>query len=287
VTDTTIPLAEAPTLRSAGTRTRVVRIALAATLLGLLVAAVLLARSPRQTPVPPLPVGSGGVVVLDLSASVESNKAKRMYTALSQLAATKGGKFGLVIFSGWAYEALPPGTPARELASVARFFRPQKPPPGVTGYSAARPFFPRNPWGQGFATGTTISTGLNLAREIILDNKLNRRSVILISDLADVETDVPLAVAAARSYRDLGIAFHVIGVNAAFANAEFWQRLVADNGSFTQAQPPAQQRLRTTSSFPVGLAIVAVLVAALLALNEFWSALLRWGSRSHLEEVRT
>jgi hypothetical protein len=181
MTDTAIPLAEAATFRPAGTRTRVVRIALAATLLGSLVAAVLLARGPRQTPVPSLPVGSSGIVVLDLSASVESTKAKRMYTALSQLAATKGGRFGLVIFAGWAYEALPPGTPARELASVARFFRPQKPPPGVTGYSALRPFFPRNPWAQSFATGTTISTGLNLAREIILDSKLNRRSVILVS----------------------------------------------------------------------------------------------------------
>jgi hypothetical protein len=287
VTDTAIPLAEAPAFRRAGTRTHVVRIALAATLLGSLIAAVLLARAPRQTPVPPLPVGSSGIVVLDLSASVESNKAKRIYTVLSQLAATKGGKFGLVIFAGWAYEALPPGTPARELASVARFFRPQKPPPGVTGYSAARPYFPRNPWAQSFATGTTMSTGLNLARDILEDSKLNRRSVILISDLADVETDVPLAVAAARSYRDAGIAFHVIGVNAAFGTAQFWQRLVGKNGSFTQAQPPTQQRLRTTSTFPVGLSIVAVLAAILLAVNELWSALLRWGSSGYPKEVRT
>jgi hypothetical protein len=286
VTDTAIPLAEAPTFRPAGSRTRVVRIALAATLLGLLVAAVVLSRGPRQRPVPPLPVGSSGIVVLDLSASVESNKAKRMYTALSQLAATKGGRFGLVIFAGWAYEALPPGTPARELASVARFFLPQKPPPGVTGYTALRPFFPRNPWAQGFATGTTISSGLNLAREIIDDSKLNGRSVILMSDLADVATDVPLAVAAARSYRDVGIAFHVVAVNAAFANAQFWQRLVGDNGSFTRARTPTQQRLRTVSSFPVGLAILAVLTAALLAVNEFWGAPLRWSSRVDAHEVR-
>jgi hypothetical protein len=287
VTDTAIPLADGATFRSVATRTRVVRIVLAAALLGLVVAAVLVARGPRIRPVPPLPVGSSGIVVLDLSASVESNKAKRMYTAISQLASTKGGRFGLVIFAGWAYQALPPGTPARELASVARFFLPQKPPPGVTGYTALRPYFPRNPWAQAFATGTTISTGLNLAREIILASKLNSRSVILISDLADVATDVPLAVAAAQSYRDLGIAFHVVGVNAAFGNAQFWQRLVGQNGSFTRAETPANQRLRTASSFPVWLAVLAVLTAALLAINEFWGVPLRWGSRVQAEQGAT
>lgn len=284
MTDVAIPLADTPALHAVGVRTRVLRVALAVTLVAALAAAVLLARGSRVAPAPPLPVGSSGMVVLDLSASIESSKAKRISTALTQLAETNG-TFGLVIFTGWAYEALPPGTPARELASVARFFQPQKPPAGVSGYSRFRPFFPRNPWAQAFATGTAISTGLNLARDIVVGSPSNRRSIILISDLADVAADVPLAAAAARSFRDDGIAFHVVGINAALANAEFWQQLMGPGGSFTPAQLPTRQRLSPDTSFPLGLVLVAVLAAVLLALNELWSAPLRWRPRESLSEA--
>jgi len=282
-----IPLADASKFRRAATRTRLVRVALSAILLGLIIAAVLLARSPRVTEVPVLPVGSNGVIVLDLSASVETGKLKRIYSSLTQLAETKGGRFGLVIVSGWAYEALAPGTPASELRSVARFFQSQKPPPGVLGYSRARPYFPRNPWAQGFATGTQLSTGLTLARSIILDSKLSEPSVILISDLADAAPDVPLAVAAARSFQENGIKFHVVGIDAPLANAQFWAGLTGEEGSFTPAQLPAKVRLRASAHFPVGLAVVIVLVAGLLAVNEFWGAPLRWGARQDAGDLST
>jgi hypothetical protein len=131
VSASTIPLADAPRLRREVTRTRVLRLVLAGALVACLLAGVLLARGPRVSSAPVLPVGSSGVVVLDLSASVETGKLKRIYTALTQLAETPGATFGLVIFAGWAYEALPPGTPARELGTSVHREGTQGPGPLV------------------------------------------------------------------------------------------------------------------------------------------------------------
>ena len=104
MTASSIPLGDARALRRARNRSRVIRLALAAALAGAAVAAFLLARSSGLTPVPLLPPGSSGIIVLDLSASVENATLDRMYAGLRQLAATDD-RFGLVVFSGRAYEA--------------------------------------------------------------------------------------------------------------------------------------------------------------------------------------
>ena len=106
-------------------------------------------------------VGSDGIVVLDLSASISSDTYAEIGTTLSTLASS-GGHYGLVLFSSVAYEALPPGTPARELEPFVRFFRVHSPGPGFA------PVFPVNPWTQSFSEGTAISRGLDLAHSIVV-----------------------------------------------------------------------------------------------------------------------
>jgi hypothetical protein len=63
-------------------------------------------------------------------------------------------RFGVVLFSDDAYEALPPGTPARELRPFVRFFAPHP----RYQHDASGALRPRSPWDQSFSAGTSISS---------------------------------------------------------------------------------------------------------------------------------
>ena len=76
-----------------------------------------------------------------------------------------GGRFGLVLFSDTAYEAIPPGTPSEALRPLVRYFTLR--PARTEGFL---PTFPVNPWANSFSAGTKISTGLELARGVIIDD---------------------------------------------------------------------------------------------------------------------
>ena len=112
-----------------------------------------------------LPNGSRGIVVLDLSASISSDTFERIGKTLRDLAATNS-RYGLVVFSDVAYEALPPGTPSAELKPYARFFTL---PPPQAGFL---PQFPVNPWTNSFSGGTRIAAGLGLALRLIQNEQL-------------------------------------------------------------------------------------------------------------------
>jgi len=280
VTSPSIPLGDAGALVAAANRARSLRLALAAGVIACAVAAFVVARAPAQTPTPLLPQGSRGIIVLDLSASVEHETLDRMYAGLAQLAATNA-RFGLVVFSSRAYEALPPNTPARELEPIVGFFREQ-PPPGVRAAGQApafpgRPSYPANPWASAFSSGTAISTGLDLARDIILADHVSRPSVWLMSDLADDPVDRPDVTSAAHSYMRLGIALNVVGLNPSPADEKFFNGLLGSRGTLIQAQPASEVRLSSKYGFPVGLSIAAAALALLLSANELLSTPLRWG----------
>jgi hypothetical protein len=238
------------------------------------------------------------MIVLDLSASVENTTLDRTYAGLSQLAATNG-RFGLVIFSDRAYEALPPNTPARELKPIAHFFnallsttpranrgqgngrggdfnaRGGQFNQGPTQFSVA-PGYARNPWACCFSFGTEIASGLDLARSIILNSK-TKRSVWLLSDLADDPADKTLLAQTAKSYSSDRIALHVIALAPVKADEQVFDRLLGARGSLIEARPSSQVRLSSKHGFPTGLAAAAAIVALLLAANELWSTPLRWG----------
>src|SRR5438093_7425867 len=101
-----IPLGDLYRLGAARRRTTSVRAALAAALVLLVVAAAFSARRPHAPILRFLPRGSTGIVVLDLSASISTDTYQRIGQTLRELASTKG-RYGLVVFSDVAYDALP------------------------------------------------------------------------------------------------------------------------------------------------------------------------------------
>lgn len=282
-----IPLGDARSLEVAGKRARAIRVALAAGLIATAVAAFFAARARNLTPTPLLPPGSRGIIVLDLSSSVEHGTLDRMYAGLTQLGATND-RFGVVVFSSRAYEALPPNTPARELTPLARFFHelPEGSVPFAPGGPKIIPaagLYPTNPWATGFSGGTEISTGLALARRLVVTNAVTRPSVWLMSDLADDPPDRGAVVRVARSYIDLGITLHVVALNPLKADERFFESLLGPRGTLIEAKPSTQVRLADKHAFPFWLAGAAVALSLLLAANELWSTPLTWGGARAVE----
>jgi hypothetical protein len=275
VTRNVLPLAGAASLRPLARRTAAVRAAGIVALLALGLAAILLGRHPQVDERPLLPSGSSGIVVLDLSASISSDTYSRIGATLDDIASSRG-RYGLVIFSDTAYEALPPGTPATAFRPLVRFFRlpPQK-RPGVA------PTFPVNPWTASFSAGTRISTGLDLARAILIDERAARPAVLLVSDLDDDPGDLPELTSLALAYRNEGIGLHVVGLNPSPDDERIFRRFVRGTGSFSQAHLPGEAAAGTAeASFPVWLVAAALALVLVLAGHELWDARLTWRERA-------
>jgi hypothetical protein len=113
---------------------------------------------------------SATVVVLDASFSISGLSGRIAGNAVRRIASTNR-PIGLVAFSDAAYRLLPLGTPARELVPYVRFF----------GESAGS-----NPL-IALRGGTQISTGLDLARDLLDGGG----TIVLISDLEDSQDDLP------------------------------------------------------------------------------------------------
>ena len=155
MTPSSLPIADAGSLRLLARRTRVVRLAFAVGLAATAVSAILLARGPRASAGAFVPAGSNTIVVLDVSQSVEYDKLQLVYGTLTFLGHSKA-KVGLVVVSSYAYEALPPGSPASALLPIAKIFRPiGLRSSGLRSSFSGRPRFilPPNPWVAGFSVG--------------------------------------------------------------------------------------------------------------------------------------
>ena len=267
----TIPLADAGELAQAARLTLLIRAALAALVVGAFVAAVLVARNPHSQTIVPLPRHADTIVVLDLSASIAADTYSRIAGTLSSLAHSHE-RYGLVVFSGQAYEALPPGTPAEDLEPLVPFFITQKPNrPGLTAT------YPRNPWTESFSGGTEISTGLELAHTIATRNGVRRPAVVLVSDLDDDPSDLARLASIVLAYRRDQIPLRVVGLNASAENAAFFQSLLGPSSSVVQAgalAPGPQPRNRTP--FPWTFVLLAAAGALALAAHELWAARLEW-----------
>ena len=242
---------------------------------GLLVAAALVVRQPHAGKQPFLPPKAGGVVVLDLSASITSDTYSRIHESLQQLV-ERGGRYGLVLFSSVAYEALPPGTPASALEPIARYF--VVPRNVVRG---EQPRFPQNPWSDSFTQGTEISNGLDLARSIEFAKGVKHPAVLLISDLADDPSDFQRLNTVLNEYQAEHIKLRVIALNADPSDLARFRSLVGKATSIVPAGLSANNAAAPTpagTAFPVWLIVIAVVVALLLAVVEVRAARLDWRS---------
>ena len=270
-------------------RTLVLRLGLALGALALLAAALLVSRDLKALPTSYFATGSGGVVVLDLSSSVDQQKAQRAQRVLRSLAETEG-RVGLVVFSDSAYEMLPPDTRSEELRPLLRFFEA---PPGA-GFG--RPGFRRgrsddrptpderpeeSPWSLSFRGGTKISTGLAEARSIIRREGDPSLSVLLLSDLDNSGFDGSALLEEVSAYDREGIRLRVIPLFPAVEDRDFFERVVGKDSMLERTElvrnTSVKEELTLVGSSPWALVCVAAALLALLALNERVCARLAWG----------
>jgi hypothetical protein len=265
-----VPLTDLGRLQRARRRTSVVRAVLAALLVGLVLTAAAVAARPVGRTVLFFPKGSNGIVVLDLSASISSDTFQRIGETLRELASTRG-RYGLVIFSDVAYEALPPGTPAANLNAYARFFTL---PPAVGGFL---PPFPTNPWINSFSGGTRISAGLGLALRLVRQDALTRPGVVLVSDLNDDPGDLKDLASVSLAYRQAGVPVRIVALNAAPTDQQLFVRLLSQAATVQAGRLPGERAQTSGSALPAWLIALVLTTALALAVNELWSARLVWG----------
>jgi hypothetical protein len=271
---TAIPYQGARALARIATRTRLMRAVLSVALIGLVLAAAASARHPRVSAQPFLPAKAGGVVVLDLSASITSDTYSRIHESLQQLV-SRGGRYGLVVFSNVAYQALPPGTPASALEPIIRYFTV---PPTTPG--GEQPSFPVNPWSNDFTSGTEISEGLDLARTIELAGHVRQPAVVLISDLADDPNDLQRLNTVLNEYQVEKIQLRIISLNADPTDLARFKGLIGKASSILPAGLASSSRIVLApprTSFPTTFVVLAALVALLLGASELRAARLTWG----------
>ena len=270
-----VPFTGASSLGSVARRTTAVAVALAVALVALVLVTAWAARHPHTDSATALPVRSGDIIVLDLSASVSQDTYSRIGETLKGVIAT-GGRYGLVVFSGVAYEALPPGTPASAFRPLVRYFTlPEQTTPGYA------PTFPPNPWNTTFSGGTEISSGLYLARSLLLENKLRHASVVLVSDLHDDPEDRNRLNEIVAQYQREGIHVRVVPLGASLEDAAYFSKLTStalkDAPVPTATPSPTPAALApSSSSFPYALVLLVAAAACALAANLLWSARLRW-----------
>ena len=281
-----VPLADAGELRTYLRRGRIIRVALALALGAVAAAVVLLASSLSSVPAPLAPPGTSAVLVVDVSSSITSNVYRQIEHTLHS-AATSRERYGLVLFSDIAYEALPPGTPADALDSYRRFFTPLTPTaqrPGSPSPTASDLTFPTSPWATSFSGGTRISSGLALALEILQRERLEGRSVVLVSDLADDSSDLPALAEILGQYDRFRIPFRVVALSASRQDRALFASLLRGDAKVTEApEPPRSVEAPLipleASDLSWGLVTVAAALLVLLALNELALGRLRWGTR--------
>jgi hypothetical protein len=255
----TIPTSEPWQLRRAARRTLLLRAALALGLAAALGLAFLVARDRDVRHAPLVPSGTTGIVVIDLSASVFESALGETLERMARA----GERAGLVAFSDVGYELLPPGTPARELVPILRYLKP--------GQGEAAGELPVNPW-AGFRAGTRISSGLLIAREALIRERISDGSIVLISDLEILPDEVErLAVEIAR-LRQEGVSIRIVPLAPTAEKRALIERLTGpaallrDPGEAGAVRAPEERTLRGAA--PWLFIVVGAVLVLLLAGNE-------------------
>jgi hypothetical protein len=261
-----IPIAEFGGLRTAIRRTTLQRLTLGLAAFCLLLGATLAAlRLPTQ--------GQGivhprsGVVVLDMSRSISPGKMREIRKVLKSFASPTQ-RLGLAFFADTAYELLPPGTPGTAVRPLLRFFK-LVPIPG-TAY--VRPI--GSPWDYSFRGGTQISQGLTVARQMLLRQGVRGEPVLLVSDLSDFQDDLSRLGREIAALKRDHFPLRIMQIAATAPNRQLFTRL-AGRRAFTPltsvtGSSSGPTRTTATSGIAVALIVIAIVLLAVLGLNEFW-----------------
>jgi hypothetical protein len=266
-----VPLADAGRLWRLSRRTTVLRALLAVGALALLVALLVGSLTLRTRPTSYFARGGGGIAVVDFSKSIDTRAYRRTAQILRTLA-DSDQRLGLVAFSDDAYEMLPPGTRGDEVRPMLRFFETS----GGALSLASR----TTPWTSAFLGGTNIGEGLRAARLAFERTHTGPGSVLLVSDLDDSSTDIPLLTEEIGRYRDAGIRLRVaplfptpenlaLFTGLAGRDAVLGSRELLDNSKVAEHQS-------VVGAFPTWLFLGGLALLLAVALNERLTRRLEW-----------
>lgn len=243
-------------LRAASIRSRSLRVALLVLAMALLALATGSARG-LDAGTPGLLKGSASVVVIDLSASIGDDDYRGIRRALRRLI-EDDAEVGLVVFSDVGYELLPPGTPAAELRPLLRLLVSR----GEEG--------PLNPWAGTFRAGTRISLALQLARDLLVRDRVENGSVLLLSDLVTAPEDVPGLARTLAGLRRQSIDVRVVALSPLRQGREIFEGLLGKSALLAPAelQDPPQAWSSTDDRLPTGFLVLGGLLLAALAAHE-------------------
>jgi len=260
-----LPVPDERALAPAATATRRRWVALGLCLLAATASVAVLTRS-RGSADAALPRDGSTVVVLDLSGST---RMPLRHAARGLISLTRGAdrRLGLVVFSDTGYEALPIASPAAALRGWLSLLADGTP----EDY----------PWTPVFSGGTVISSGLAIARRMLLQAPPGHRHVVLVSDLVDGVVDLPKLQSIVAAYQRDRIDLRVLKITprstGPSSNASFLQ--LPNAGFVAQAAvrtiDPGRLVPRRRESWAV-IALVLV-VAVLAAAYELVLEPLVWG----------
>jgi len=220
-------------------------------------------------------------VVLDLSSSISAITYRQIEQTLRELIAS-GGRYGLVVFSDIAYEALPPQTPARELEPLLSYFTPlagTRPRAGYPSYSLGDQPFAVNPWTNALTGGTRITSGLRVALRALRRDGIRTGSIVLVSDLDDDYLDVPQLAGTFTAIAQADVDVRIVALQPSDEDAALFGALLGGQERIARAHLPAARPSRTPGGIPprvpTALVLAAAALALLLAANELWCTRLR------------
>jgi hypothetical protein len=195
------------------------------------------------------------VVVLDGSFSISGLSGRIAGNAVRKIASTNRPT-GLVAFSDTAYQLLPLGTPARELYPYVRFFRAS---------AAGNPLV-------ALRGGTQISTGLDLARDVLDGAGVAGGTIVLVSDLEDSQEDLPRVEASVAELKRRSIDLRIVPLLPSGPARSRFEAL-AGRGAFVpidrlRGQVPAGRDSLLEEPAPWLFLVVAAAAILLLAANE-------------------
>lgn len=255
-----IPNGDLGVLRRPVRRATVFRTVLGLALVGVLLAALGVARGRDAQPDPLLAPGTTGMIVLDLSASAGLNPE---VGALLRRVAAANQRTGFIGFSDVAYELVPPGTPGRDLAPMIRFFSP--------GKDGSAP--PPDPWSTAFSAGTRISAGIEAAHDALRRDRIERGSIVLASDLEGVAEDLVRIPALLMALRLEGIEFRILPLGARDEQKRYFERIAGtdafiDSASLLAGGAGGSGFRLAEEETPWRFLVLAGALALLLAANE-------------------
>lgn len=280
-----IPLADTGALAGAFRRTALVRALLALGVLAFAGGSFVLARGLQAPPSSYFAAGAGGIVVADLSSSIDPAKYRRMARVFRSIADTNQPS-GFVVFSDTAYEQLPPGTRGAEFGPVARFFIPRQRRGGDRRFGRGDGGFdyPPSPWAGSFRGGTRISTGLTVAREMVARDGIKNATVVVLSDLDNSPFDNPRLAKEVDLYERAKITLRIVPLFPSEDDRELFLRLLGPQAFVANREllnnATLRERRTLAGSFPAALVAACGALLLLLALNEHLMGRLTWRKAS-------